>query len=220
MPFRCPAESLYRHSREGGKRFSAAEWLIIQGLCFWALWAFGDKAKGFRLTASYLSLLVQRKVTQRKHTPPSRPQLCCGSAEPAGFFDATSCRGEKRRTSMYVAPSGFYPPSPPLRRGPGKSRSKAKSQSNITSNSNSNSNSNSKGKGKGKGKDCPGLHANHTASLATSSRANSKPSSSQPVMPPIMSLTGRPSMARRTAALSAPLQWGPAQYTTNRVSAG
>ncbi len=24
-----------------------------------------------------------------KHTPPARPQLCCGSAEPAGFFDAT-----------------------------------------------------------------------------------------------------------------------------------
>ncbi len=38
-----------------------------------------------------------------------------------------------------------------------------------------------------------------------------KPSSSQPVMPPIMSFTGRPSFARRMAPRWAPLQCGPAQ---------
>jgi hypothetical protein len=39
--------------------------------------------------------------------------------------------------------------------------------------------------------------------------ASSKPSSCHPVMPPIISLTGRPSSASRTAALLAPLQCGP-----------
>jgi hypothetical protein len=38
-----------------------------------------------------------------------------------------------------------------------------------------------------------------------------KPSSIQPVTPPIIILTGRPNRARRTAALLAPLQCGPAQ---------
>src|SRR5258708_16860092 len=38
-----------------------------------------------------------------------------------------------------------------------------------------------------------------------------KPSSSQPVTPPIIFFTGRPSDASLSAALSAPLQWGPAQ---------
>ncbi len=48
-------------------------------------------------------------------------------------------------------------------------------------------------------------HVDHT------SATSSNPSSIQPVMPPIIFLTGRPSRARRTAALSAPLQCGPAQ---------
>jgi hypothetical protein len=38
-----------------------------------------------------------------------------------------------------------------------------------------------------------------------------KPSSIQPVTPPIIILTGKPNRARRTAALLAPLQCGPAQ---------
>ena len=42
-------------------------------------------------------------------------------------------------------------------------------------------------------------------------RLSSKPSSFQPVKPPIIFLTGRPSRASATAALSAPLQCGPAQ---------
>ncbi len=64
----------------------------------------------------------------------------------------------------------------------------------------------------------------HVHSLADPTRGHrvtrSKPSSFQPSIPPIIFLTGRPSRARRTAALSAPLQWGPAQYTTNNVSGG
>ena len=40
---------------------------------------------------------------------------------------------------------------------------------------------------------------------------NVKPSSIQPVTPPIIIFTGKPSRARRNAALLAPLQCGPAQ---------
>lgn len=50
--------------------------------------------------------------------------------------------------------------------------------------------------------------------------ARSKPSSFQPSTPPIIFFTGRPSRARRMAALSAPLQCGPAQYTTKSVASG
>ena len=50
--------------------------------------------------------------------------------------------------------------------------------------------------------------------------SRSRPSSSQPVTPPIISFTGRLSRASRSAARCAPLQCGPAQYTTNRVSCG
>ena len=41
--------------------------------------------------------------------------------------------------------------------------------------------------------------------------AKENPSSAQPVIPPIISLTGWPSRAKRNAALLAPLQRGPAQ---------
>ncbi len=41
--------------------------------------------------------------------------------------------------------------------------------------------------------------------------ASSKRSSSQPVIPPAMIFTGRPSSARRSAPRAAPLQCGPAQ---------
>src|SRR3546814_18897286 len=69
--------------------------------------------------ASHLSLLVQRNLAQRKHTPPSRPVLCTGFAEPAGFSEGASCPRGKRRTSMCGAPAGSCPPPPPLQRGPG-----------------------------------------------------------------------------------------------------
>ncbi len=71
-----------------------------------------------------------------KHPPPARPRLCCGSAEPAGFFDATRppcsrALGIRRAANapgrsgaspfsgepMCVAPAGFFPPAPPLQRG-------------------------------------------------------------------------------------------------------
>ncbi len=41
--------------------------------------------------------------------------------------------------------------------------------------------------------------------------SSAKPSSFQPSTPPFMRFTGRPRRASRTAALSAPLQCGPAQ---------
>ena len=49
------------------------------------------------------------------------------------------------------------------------------------------------------------------AAEATGPLSVLKPSSSQPVIPPIMIFTGRPSRASRTAARCAPLQCGPAQ---------
>jgi hypothetical protein len=51
----------------------------------------------------------------------------------------------------------------------------------------------------------------HGAVSGLGSLSSAKPSSSQPVTPPIMSLTGRPSWARRIAPRCAPLQCGPAQ---------
>src|SRR3546814_115363 len=50
--------------------------------------------------ASHLSLLVQRNLAQRKHTPPTRPARCAGFAEPAGFSEGASCPCGKRRTSL------------------------------------------------------------------------------------------------------------------------
>lgn len=47
-----------------------------------------------------------------------------------------------------------------------------------------------------------------------------KPSSIQPLTPPTISFTGRPRRARAMAPRTEPLQCGPAQYTTNRVSNG
>src|SRR5690606_5342560 len=59
-----------------------------------------DQKLSRRDGASHLSLLVQRNLAQRKHTPPSRPVPCTGSAEPAGFSERASCPRGKRRTSM------------------------------------------------------------------------------------------------------------------------
>ena len=39
-------------------------------------------------------------------------------------------------------------------------------------------------------------------------------------IPPTIFFTGRPNLANRIAAWSAPLQCGPAQYTTNSLSGG
>src|SRR5690606_7465796 len=50
--------------------------------------------------ASHLSLPVQRNLARRRHTPPSRPVLRTGPAEPAGFSEEASCLRGKRRASM------------------------------------------------------------------------------------------------------------------------
>ena len=54
-----------------------------------------------------------------------------------------------------------------------------------------------------------GITAEDLVGMRPATSAN--PSSSHPVTPPIIFFTGRPRCARRSAALSAPLQWGPAQ---------
>src|SRR3546814_12471502 len=59
-----------------------------------------DQKLSRRDGASHLSLLVQRNLAQRKHTPPSRPVRCTGFAEPAGFSERASCPRGKRRQSM------------------------------------------------------------------------------------------------------------------------
>src|SRR5690606_38534545 len=59
-----------------------------------------DQELSRRDGASHLSLLVQRNLAQRKHTPPTRPTLRVGFAEPAGFSERASCPRGKRRTSM------------------------------------------------------------------------------------------------------------------------
>src|SRR3546814_14600503 len=50
--------------------------------------------------ASHLSLLVQRNLAPRKHTPPLRPARCAGFADPAGFAQGASCPRGKRRPSL------------------------------------------------------------------------------------------------------------------------
>src|SRR3546814_2119471 len=55
-----------------------------------------DQKLSRRDGASHLSLLVQRNLAQRKHTPPSRPVLRTGFAEPAGFSERASCPRGKR----------------------------------------------------------------------------------------------------------------------------
>src|SRR5690606_31300514 len=63
--------------------------------------------------ASHLSLACAKKPGAKKHTPPPRPALRTGSAEPAGFSEGASCPCGKRRTSC-AAPCGSDPPAPPL----------------------------------------------------------------------------------------------------------
>src|SRR3546814_7317476 len=59
-----------------------------------------DQKLSRRDDASHLSLLVQRNLAQRKHTPPSRPVPCTGFAEPAGFSEGASCpRRSEEHTS-------------------------------------------------------------------------------------------------------------------------
>src|SRR3546814_16069814 len=88
-----------------------------------------DQKLSRRDDASHLSLLVQRNLAQRKHTPPSRPVPCTGFAEPAGFSEGASCPRGKRRPYMCGAPAGSCPPPPPPRRGPCRSSSRSTARS-------------------------------------------------------------------------------------------
>ncbi|MEQ4576774.1 MAG: hypothetical protein ABN502_17820, partial [Gammaproteobacteria bacterium] len=76
----------------------------IQGRCFaFSVWSNSKKLSPY---GESLFFACAKKSNQKKrftaaewlikHTPPAPPQPCCGFAGPAGFFDATSCRGEKR----------------------------------------------------------------------------------------------------------------------------
>src|SRR5690606_15301613 len=81
-----------------------------------------DQELSRRDGASHLSLLVQRNLAQRKHTPPSRPVRCTGFAEPAGFSERASCpRGNAAHPC--AAPCGSCPPAPT--EGPRRSRSRS-----------------------------------------------------------------------------------------------
>ncbi|MEA9877956.1 hypothetical protein, partial [Xanthomonas campestris] len=89
--------------------------------------------------ASHFSLLVQRKVTKRKHTPSSRlPRYALQVRMPSGNFSkGRPCPFEKRRASMRAAPAGFAPNGLPLRYGAPeklKAKAKAKQQAQATSN--------------------------------------------------------------------------------------
>src|SRR5690606_19490537 len=83
-----------------------------------------DQELSRRDGASHLSLLVQRNLAQRKHTPPSRPVLRTGFAEPAGFSEEASCLRGKRRASMRGALRVLSAASAATE-GPRRSRSKA-----------------------------------------------------------------------------------------------
>ena len=56
-----------------------------------------------RLGASHFSLLVQRKVTKRKHTRAARPSLCYGCASAAGISGSSILLLRKQRTSLCAA---------------------------------------------------------------------------------------------------------------------
>src|SRR5688572_11757792 len=90
-----------------------------------------DQELSRRDGASHLSLLVQRNLAQRKHTPPSRPVRCTGSAEPAGFSEEASCLRGKRRTSLCGALRVLSAGSAATE-GPRRSRSRSTSMATAT----------------------------------------------------------------------------------------
>ncbi|MCF5991360.1 hypothetical protein L2230_17715, partial [Xanthomonas perforans] len=87
--------------------------------------------------ASHFSLLVQRKLTKRKHTPSSRPPRLrrCGFARPAEIFVRDVPVPYKNVAHPCAPPCGLYLPALPLRYGAPKAN-------NNNSNSSNNSNSN------------------------------------------------------------------------------
>src|SRR3546814_14605456 len=73
-----------------------------------------DQELSRRDGASHLSLLVQRNLAQRKHTPPSRPVLRLGFAEPAGPSEGASCPLGKNPKSLCGAPGVWTAATAPL----------------------------------------------------------------------------------------------------------
>ena len=79
----------------------------------------GSKAFAPLRGASYFSLLVQRKDSQKKHAPAYAPSplRVLGPLRRRDFSTRHPCRVEKRRASLHVAPSGSCPSAPSLRKG-------------------------------------------------------------------------------------------------------
>src|SRR5690606_27317672 len=71
-------------------------------------------------------------LAQRKHTPPSRPVLRTGSAEPAGFSEGASCPRGKRRTSMCGAQRVLSADSAAAEGSPERQKPKSKSTATAT----------------------------------------------------------------------------------------
>src|SRR5690606_18819397 len=90
-----------------------------------------DQELSRRDGASHLSLLVQRNLAQRKHTPPARPVLRTRFAEPAGFSERASCPRGKRRTSLCGALRVLSAGSAATE-GPRRSRSRSRSAARAT----------------------------------------------------------------------------------------
>src|SRR5690606_26381030 len=90
-----------------------------------------DQGLSHRDGASHLSLPVQRNLAQRKHTPPSRPVRCTGSAEPAGFSERASKPARKTPPIHVRRPAGLVRR---LRRSGGAPKAKAKAQAPTAAN--------------------------------------------------------------------------------------
>ena len=81
--------------------------------------------KAFALRASHFSLLVQRKVTKRKHTPAACPTRVprCGSAAEAGIFGRHIHAPSENATHRAWRPFGVLPASVAMPQGPRTSKS-------------------------------------------------------------------------------------------------
>src|SRR5690606_20484884 len=83
-----------------------------------------DQKLSRRDGASHLSLLVQRNLAQRKHTPPARPVLRTGFAEPAGFSEEASKPPRKTPRIHARRPCGVWSAASAAPEGPRMSRSR------------------------------------------------------------------------------------------------
>ena len=84
--------------------------------------------KAFALRASHFSLLVQRKVTKRKHTPAACPTRVprCGLATDAGIFGRHIHAPSENATHRARRPFGVLPASVAMPQGPRTNKSDSK----------------------------------------------------------------------------------------------